>query len=84
MTRKQLPFMISSGVFLAALLSAAAYADGITTSEAATEARHQPVVAPVPSGIEPSTPSLSSASPSDDVKLSTSTPDATTNNAGNK
>ena len=84
MTRKQLPFMISSGVFLAALLSAAAYADGTTTAQAATEARHQPVVAPVPSGIEPSSPSLSSASPSDDVKLSTSTPDAATDNAGSK
>jgi len=84
MTRKQLPYVISFGVFLAALIGGFIYADTTTTAEAATKARHQPVVAPVPSGVDPSSPTVSSASPSDDVKPSTSTPVATTDDTGNK
>ena len=70
MRRNQWQYLFSAGISLA-FLSVATYADDTTTAQAATEARHQPVVAPVPSGTSPSDPGVSSASPSDDVNVST-------------
>ena len=69
---------IASGVYF----FSTAYADDTTTAESATDARHAPVVAPVPSGIDPADPSRSSASPSDDVHVSSPTINSTDTTSG--
>ena len=73
MNKKHLLCMFCAGLFSAALLSGVVLADGVTTQQAAAEAKQQPVVAPVPSGTNPADPGVSSASPADDVSVSSPT-----------
>ncbi len=88
-------YIFFAGISLA-FLSVAAYSDNGAPAETATEAGHQPVVAPVPSGISPADsvvapvpsgispadPGVSRASPSNDVSFPSPTPISTSTAPG--
>jgi hypothetical protein len=80
MRKIQLPYLVCASILCVAFLSGVVLADATTTSQAAAEAKQQPVVAPVPSGTSAADPNVSSASPADEVNVSTA-PVVSTNSA---
>ena len=77
MTGKQLAFMILFGGLLAGSISVIVEAVPLPIKDAATDAKNKPVVAPVPAGVSPSSPSVSGEMPNE-VLESTPTPSTMT------
>ena len=79
MTRNQWVLMILFGVLLAASICVINEAVPLPSVDAAADAQKKPVVAPVPNGVDPSSPSVA-GEPPNEVLTSTPTPNTTTRN----